>query len=93
MHQKLLIGMACTHAEQLLLKLTTSHFHALNNEIANETMLKRILIPMCNENKANFNENFRTYAPDSVSHLVDKNRPVGAELFQLHFYFWSILDS
>ena len=51
--------MACMHAKQLLLKLTTSHFHALNNENANENMLKMILIAIHNENKADFNE--RTY--------------------------------
>ena len=40
------------------------HFCTLNNENANENMLKRIVIVMCNENKANFHDNFRTYSQE-----------------------------
>ena len=40
-------------AKQLLLKLTTSHFNSLNEEFANENVMKRILVAVCNENKAN----------------------------------------
>ena len=50
-------------------KLKASNFHALNNENANENMLRRILIAIDNDNKANFNENFRTYSPDPIAHL------------------------
>ena len=69
-----------------LLKLTTSHLHALINENTNETMLKRILIAMHNENKADFRASgliLMSHRP-SVQ-VVDNNRPVGAELFQLQF--------
>ena len=46
--QKLLMDMLFTPAEQYLLKLTTSHFGTLNMEIANQNMLKMILIAMHN---------------------------------------------
>ena len=39
-------------AEQYLSNLTASHFSALNMKIANQNVLKRILIAMLNENKA-----------------------------------------
>ena len=42
-----------TQAKQYLLKLTASHFSTLNVDFANRNMLKRILIAMLNENKAN----------------------------------------
>ena len=45
-----------------------------------------ILIAVCNENEADFNENFRTYSQDRPPvQAVDKNRPVGEELSQLQF--------
>ena len=49
------------HSCQLnyLSKLTTSHFGTQNMRIANQNVLKRILIAMHNENKADCNENFR----------------------------------
>ena len=75
-------------AEQYLSKLTTSHFSTLNTKIANQNMLKRILIAMYNENKANCNENFRICAeePSGTSvQAVGFNRPVGTELIQLQF--------
>ena len=56
-------------AEGLLLKLTTSHFNALNNKNTNENVLKRILIAMQDEKKADCNENFRIYSEESVDHL------------------------
>ena len=49
-------------AKGLLLKLTTSHFNSLNTKYVNETMMKRILITMHDEKKANSNENFRIYS-------------------------------
>ena len=39
---------------------------------------------MCNENKDDFNENFRTYSQEPIAHL-DKKRPVGADVSQLQF--------
>ena len=46
-------------AEQYLSKISASHYSTLNTHFANRNMLKRILIAMLNENKANSNENFR----------------------------------
>ena len=59
-------------AEQYLPKLTTSHFSTLNMKFANQNMLKRILIAMLNENKANCNENFRICAEESVAPLYKR---------------------
>ena len=56
-------------AEQYLSKLTASHFSTLNTDCANRNMLKRIPIAMLNENKANWNENFRICAEESIAPL------------------------
>ena len=56
-------------AELYLMKLTTSHFSTLNMRIANQNMLKMILIAMHNEKKADCNENFRICAEESVGPL------------------------
>ena len=45
-------------------------------------MMKRILIAVSNENKADFNENLFAGTLRPAVQVVDKNRPVGAELFQ-----------
>ena len=58
-HQKLLMDMLFAPAALYLRKLTASHFSTLNMKIANQNVLKRILIAINNENKADFNENFR----------------------------------
>ena len=68
-HQKLLMDMPFTPAEQYLSKFTASHFSTLNMRIANQNMLKRILIAMHNKNKANCNENFRICAEEPVAPL------------------------
>ena len=67
--QELLMDMLFMQAEQYLSKITASHFSTLNTEIANQNMLKRILIAMHNENKANCNENFRICAEEPVAPL------------------------
>ena len=67
--QKLLIGLPFMPAEQHLVKLTASHFHTLNIQIANQNVLKRILIAMQNEKKADCNENFRICAEESIGPL------------------------
>ena len=67
--QKLLMDMLFTPAKQYLSKLTASHFDTLNMRIANQNMLKRILIAMHNENKADCNENFRICAEEAVAPL------------------------
>ena len=56
-------------AKQYLSKITASHFSTLNTEFANQNMRKRILIAMLNENKANWNENFRICAEEPVAPL------------------------
>ena len=81
-HQELLMDMLFMQAERYLSKITASHFSTLNTEIANQNMLKRILIAMHNENKANCNENFRGTCSTSVQ-VVGIKRPVGTEIFQL----------
>ena len=67
--QKLLMDMPFAPAKLYLIKLTTSHFSTLNMRIANQNMLKTILIAMHNENKADYNENFRICAEESVGPL------------------------
>ena len=61
--------MPFTPAERYLSKFTPSHFSTLNTKIANQNMLKRILIAMHNENKADCNENFRICAEEPVGPL------------------------
>ena len=51
------MDMQFIQAEQYLSKITASHFSTLNTKFANQNVLKRILIAMLNENKANWNEN------------------------------------
>ena len=67
--QKLLVDMPFMPAELYLIKSTTSHFSTLNTRIANQNMLKMILIAIHNENKADYNENFSIYAEESVGAL------------------------
>ena len=56
-------------AELYISKITASHFGTLNMRIANQNVLKRILIAMHNENKADCNENFRICAEEPVGPL------------------------
>ena len=56
-------------AEQYLSKIAASHFSTLNTKIANQNMLKRILIAMLNENKADSNENFRICSEEPMAPL------------------------
>ena len=59
-------------AERYLSKLTASHFNTLNTKFANWNVLKRILIVMLNENKADSNENFRICAEEPVAPLYKR---------------------
>ena len=68
-HQKLLVDMLFTQAKRYLSKITASRFSTLNTKIANQNMLKRILIAMHNENEADCNENFRICAEEPVAPL------------------------
>ena len=54
-------------AELYLSKLTASHFSNLNMKIADQNVLKRILIAMLNETMAKSNENFRIGAEKSIA--------------------------
>ena len=55
-----------TQAKRYLSKLTASHFNTLNTKIANQNVLKRIIIAMLNENKADSNENFKICSEEPV---------------------------
>ena len=63
------MDMPFAQAERYLSKLSASHFCTLYMKIANQNMLKRILIAMLNENKADSNENFRICAEEPVAPL------------------------
>ena len=54
-------------ADRYLSKLAASHFTTLNMKVANWNMLKRLLIAMLNENKADCNENFKICAEEPVA--------------------------
>ena len=61
-----------TQAEQYLSKISASHFSTLNIKIANQNMLKRILIAMLNENKADSKENFKICSEEPVAPLYKR---------------------
>ena len=65
------MDMQFTQAEQYLSKITASHFSTVNMKFANQNVLKRILIAMLNENKADWNENFRIFAEEPVAPLYN----------------------
>ena len=56
--QKLLMHTPFVPARLYLSKLTASNFGTLNTKNTYQNMLKRILVAMHNENKADCNENF-----------------------------------
>ena len=82
--QELLMDMPFAPAELYVSKLTASHFGTLNTKIANQNVLKMILIALHNENKADCNENFRLCAEEPMTSVpgVSFNRHVGTEIFQ-----------
>ena len=63
------MDMPFMQAELYLSKLITSHFGTLIVRIANQNMLKRIVIAMHKENKADCNENFRICAEEHIAPL------------------------
>ena len=71
-HQKLLMDMPFMQRELYLRKLTASHFSTLNMKIANQNILKRILIAMHNKNKADCNENFSICTEEPVAPLYKR---------------------
>ena len=70
-HQELLMDMPFMQAERYLSKITASHFSTINTDFANQNVLKRILIAMLNENKADWNENFRICAEEPLAPLYN----------------------
>ena len=68
-YQELLRDMPFMPAELYLIKLTASHFSTLNTKMANQNVLKMILIAMQNENKADWDENFKICAEESIGPL------------------------
>ena len=67
--QELLMDVPFVQAKGYLSKITASHFSTLNTDFANQNMLKRILIAMLNENKADCNENFKICTEEPVAPL------------------------
>ena len=67
--QKLLMNTPFAPAELDLRKLAASPFSTQNMQMANQNMLKRILIAMHNENEADCNENSKICAEESVGPL------------------------
>ena len=63
------MDMPFMQTKRYLSKITASHFSTLNMDFANQNVLKRILIAMLNENKADCNENFRICAEEPVAPL------------------------
>ena len=66
------MDMPFVQAKRYLSKLTASHFSTLNTKITNQNMLKRILIAMLNENKADWDENFRICSEEPVAPLYKR---------------------
>ena len=62
-------GHAIRAGRTILIKITASHFSTLNMKFANQNMLKRILIAMLNENKADSNENSGICAEEPIAPL------------------------
>ena len=59
-------------AKRYLSKLTASHFGTLNMRIANQNILKRILIAMPNENNADSNGNFKICSEEPMAPLYKR---------------------
>ena len=66
------MDMPFAQAERYLSKVTTSHFSTLNTDFANWNLLKKILITMLNENKADWNENFRICSEEPIAPLYKR---------------------
>ena len=66
------MDMLFMQAERYLSKLTVSYFGTLNTKITNQNVLKRILIAMLNENKADSNENFKICSEEPMALLYKR---------------------
>ena len=62
-------GHAIHASRMIFIKINCLIFCTLNMGIANQNILKRILIAMHNENKADCNENFRICAEEPMGPL------------------------
>ena len=62
-------GRAIHAGQTIFIKNNRLTFSTLNTKFANQNVLKRILIAMLNENKADWNENFRICAEEPVAPL------------------------
>ena len=76
-HKELHMDVLFMQAERYLSKITAPHFSTLNMKFANQNMLKRILIAMLNENKADCNENFKICAEEPVAPLYKQWASLG----------------
>ena len=63
------MDMPFMQAEQYLSKIAASQFSTLYMDFAIRIVLKRILIVMLNENKADWNENFRICSEEPIGPL------------------------
>ena len=66
------MGVPFMQAKQYLSEIAASHFSTLNTKFANQNVLKRILIAMHNENKADCNENLRICAEEPQAPLYKR---------------------
>ena len=71
------MDMPFAQAELYLSKITASHFSTLIMKIANQNVLKRVLIAMLNENMADSNENFRICSEESIAPLYKWKASLG----------------
>ena len=62
-------GRAIHASQTIFIKNNCLTFYTLNMKIANQNVLKRVLIAMLNENMADSNENFRICSEESVAPL------------------------
>ena len=68
-HARIYLWTCRLHKLNNIYQKNASHFSTQNTKIANQNVLKRILIAMLNKNKADSNENFRICAEEPVAPL------------------------
>ena len=65
-------GRAIHAGQMIFIKNNCLTFNTLNTKFTNQNMLKKILIAMLNENKADSNENFRICAEEPIAPLYKR---------------------
>ena len=65
-------GHAICASRMIYIKITASNFSTPNTKIANQNVLKWILIAMHNENETDCNENFRICAEEPIAPLYKR---------------------